>query len=131
MLLGYFWLLVAGIYVNFFTHHFLPDMRWLLLAASLLLFGRTVIYFRIDRVYRRMPLLLGWSLVALFIWLAENISTFANVWMYPSQQLGWQAVPLSKLVSWYLLMMLSFVLVSHGQIRHRDLPAGHRPAQFE
>ncbi len=59
-----------------------------------------------------MPLLLGWFLVALFIWLAENIATFANIWIYPNQHEEWKMVSLAKLSSWYLLMLLSFVLVS-------------------
>lgn len=111
---GYAWtvMLVALIYLNFFTHHFLPDLRWLLLGATFLLFRRTWIFFRVDREYRCMPLLLGWFLVASFIWLAENIATYVNIWIYPSQTAGWSMVPLAKLSSWYLLMLLSFVLVS-------------------
>jgi uncharacterized membrane protein YoaT (DUF817 family) len=104
--------LVALIYVNFFTHHFLPDIRWLLIGGSLVLYGRTWVYYRIDRSHRRMPLVVGWILVALFIWFAENLSTWARVWIYPNQGDGWQPVSISKLVAWYLLMLLSFVLVS-------------------
>lgn len=104
--------LVAGIYINFFTHHFLPDARWVLVAASVLLFRKVWIHFKVDKVYRRMPLLLGFTLVALFIWIAENIATFTRVWIYPSQNGAWHLVPLTKLVAWFLLMMLSFVLVS-------------------
>ena len=59
-----------------------------------------------------MPLLLGFSLVALFIWLAENLGTFARAWVYPSQADGWHMVEPAKLGSWYLLMIISFVLVS-------------------
>jgi|TARA_R100001369_G_C3322529_1_gene169195 uncharacterized membrane protein YoaT (DUF817 family) len=59
-----------------------------------------------------MPLLLGWFLVALFIWFAENIATYANIWIYPNQANEWQMVPLAKLSSWFLLMLLSFVLVA-------------------
>ena len=68
-----------------------------------------------------VPLLLGFFLVALFIWLAENIGTFANAWTYPDQRAGWHMVGLAKLGSWYLLMIISFVLVSlvHG-IRRDD-----------
>lgn len=108
--------LVILIYLNFFTHHFIPDLRWLLLGWTAVLFWRTQIYFRVDSAYRQMPLLLGWLLVALFIWLAENIATFVNIWVYPSQSTTWSMVPLAKLSSWYLLMLLSFVLVSlvHG-----------------
>ncbi len=85
---------------------------WLLLAATFLLYRNVWIHFRVDKVYRRMPLLLGFVLVALFIWFAENIATFTKVWIYPSQASEWHMVPLTKLVAWFLLMMLSFVLVS-------------------
>lgn len=54
------------------------DGRWLLLAAAVVLFHRTVIYFKVWQVYRRMPLLLGFFLVALFIWFGENIGTGAG-----------------------------------------------------
>lgn len=104
--------LVTLIYANFFTHHYVVDIRWALIAASLLMFGRVMIYFKMNRLHRRMPLVLGWLLVALFIWFAENLATYANVWIYPMQKHHWQLVSLSKLVAWYLLMMLSFVLVS-------------------
>lgn len=106
------WLLVLLIYANFFTHHFLFDLRYVLLIATGVMFARTSILFRIDVRHRRMPLIVGWFLVALFIWFAENIATWGQIWMYPSQSTGWQMVPLGKLVAWYLLMLLSFVLVS-------------------
>ena len=105
-------ILVICIYANFFTHHFAPDMRWVLLAATIAMFLQTRIYFRVLHTYRSMPLLLGWFLVALFIWFAENMATFANIWIYPNQVSQWQMVPLAKFSSWYLLMLLSFVLVS-------------------
>jgi uncharacterized membrane protein YoaT (DUF817 family) len=46
------------------------------------------------------------------IWFAENIATYTNIWIYPNQAREWDMVPLAKLSSWYLLMLLSFVLVS-------------------
>ncbi len=104
--------LVSLIYLNFFTHHFVWDLRWVLLAATVYLFWRTQIHFKISKTHRWMPLLLGWFLVALFIWFAENIATYANVWVYPNQEEQWHMVSLAKLSSWYLLMLLSFVLVS-------------------
>ncbi|MFK2877981.1 DUF817 domain-containing protein [Rhodanobacter hydrolyticus] len=104
--------LAAGIYANFFTHHFLPDVRVPLFAAVALLFGRTWVHFRIRHVHRRMPLLLGFGLVALFIWIAENIGTFTAAWRYPAQHQGWVMVPLSKLGAWFLLMIISYVMVS-------------------
>ena len=59
-----------------------------------------------------MPLLLGWFLVATFIWFAENLGTFAQAWAYPSQKHGWTMVTPMKLGAWYLLMYISFVLVA-------------------
>ncbi len=100
------------IYVNFFAHHFVPDFRLVLFGLTAVLFARTWVYFRIWRDYRRMPLLLGFLLVALFIWFAENIGTFANAWRYPSQAHVWHMVSLAKLGSWFLLMIISYVMVS-------------------
>ena len=115
------WLALA-IYANFFAHHFLPDIRWLLFAAVAALFGRTWIFFRIRHEHRRMPLLLGFVLVAAFIWLAENVGTFAAAWRYPAQRDGWSVVPLSKLGSWLLLMIISYVLVSATKRARRSGP---------
>ena len=111
--------LALGIYLNFFTHHYIWDLRWVLLAAALLLYGRTWVHFKVTDSYLKMPLMLGFFLVALFIWFAENISTFYSVWVYPNQRHGWAFVSASKLVSWWLLMMISFVLVS---LIHKPAP---------
>ena len=104
--------LVLAIYINFFTHHFWYDLRTPLLIGSVVMFGRSWVYFRMDRNFRTMPLLLGCLLVALFIWIAENLATFGNIWIYPEQTDGWKMVSMTKLIAWYLLMLLSFVLVS-------------------
>jgi len=63
-----------------------------------------------------MPILLGFVLVAGFIWVAENLATYSRAWLYPMQTGGWTMVPASKLGAWLLLMIVSFVLVSlvHG-----------------
>jgi len=90
----------------------LQDVRWPLFGLSAAIFGRSWFVFTPDRAARRMPMLLGFLLVALFIWLAENLGTFANAWRYPSQADIWRPVGLAKMGSWYLLMLLSFVLVS-------------------
>jgi len=109
------WALTAvsvAIYVNFFTHHYVWDARWLLFAAIVVLFARTRIYFVVWRTPRWMPLLLGFLLVALFIWLAENLATLSNTWLYPHQRDGWRMVGPSKLGAWYLLMIISYTLVA-------------------
>lgn len=105
-------ILVACIYLNFFSHHFIWDARWMLLVATVVLFFKTKIHFKILTTYRQMPILLGMFLVALFIWFAENVATYANIWIYPNQSNQWHMVSLAKLSSWFLLMWLSFVLVS-------------------
>ena len=104
--------LAAAIYVNFFAHHYVADARWLLLAILLVLHVRTMTVFRVDLRLRRMPTAIGFFLVALFIWIGENIGTYTRTWMYPDQQQGWHMVSLSKLSAWYLLMYISFVLVT-------------------
>lgn len=106
------WVLAAAIYINFFSHHWLPDARWALFLASFVLFGRGWFYFTPDRTRRSMPFLLGFFLVAVFIWLAENIGTLSRAWIYPDQADGWGMVSFAKLGSWFLLMMISVVLVS-------------------
>ena len=108
--------LALAIYANFFAHHYLPDLRVYLFIAMGALFARTRVWFRVWQVDRWMPLLVGWVLVALFIWFAENISTFSHAWIYPSQRAGWTLVHIGKLGAWLLLMYISFVLVAavHG-----------------
>jgi uncharacterized membrane protein YoaT (DUF817 family) len=112
-------LVAVLIYLNFFAHHWLPDIRLGLFGAIGVLFWRTRVYFRNWRAHRWMPLLLGWFLVAGFIWAAENIATFANAWLYPGQRHGWVMVSPGKLGAWYLLMYISFVLVAR---LHRAAP---------
>ena len=113
--------LAALIYINFFSHHYLPDIRWLLFAGVILLYGRTIIWFKTDEKHRPMPMVVGLFLVALFIWIAENLGTYARAWSYPGQESGWHLVSIAKLGSWYLLMLISFVLVAwvHRPIKTR------------
>jgi len=115
-------LLAVLVYINFFAHHYLPDIRWALFLGSALLYGPTMIWFKPDEDHRPMPLLLGLFLVAIFIWLAENLGTFARAWSYPGQEAGWHMVSLAKLGSWFLLMQISFVLVAwvHKPVTKKD-----------
>jgi len=83
-----------------------------LLAAVVIVFGRCVMHFRVFRKHHRMPLLVAFLLVALFIWVAENIATWSGAWLYPGQVDGWEPVGLEKLVAWFLLMIISVVLVA-------------------
>ncbi|MBB6011713.1 uncharacterized membrane protein YoaT (DUF817 family) [Aquamicrobium lusatiense] len=111
--------LAGAIYVNFFSHHFLWDIRWLLFAATFALYWRTTMHYRVFRFRHKMPLLVAFLLTALFIWIAENIGTWSRAWLYPNQHDAWVPVSLGKLGSWYLLMIISVVLVT---LVHRPRP---------
>lgn len=102
----------AAVYANFFTHHWIADLRWVLVAAVVVVFGRCVMSYRVLHRRHRMPLLVAFGLVAVFIWLAENIATWAGAWLYPTQTAGWEPVGVSKLGSWFLLMIISVILVA-------------------
>lgn len=124
-------LLAAAIYVNFFSHHYTVDIRYGLFLATILIYGRCVVWFRPDETHRPMPLVIGFGLVALFIWFAENLGTLARAWTYPGQETVWKLVSPAKFGSWYLLMIISFVLVAliHGtrEGRHAEKPADREP----
>jgi uncharacterized membrane protein YoaT (DUF817 family) len=109
-----FWMtvvLAVAIYVNFYAHHYIWDFRYVLMLATVLLFGRVQIYFTVDKVARWMPLVLAAFLTACFLWIAENVGTATGTWLYPGHQ-SWSMVSLGKLGSWYLLLYVSFVLVT-------------------
>ena len=111
--------LAALIYANFFSHHYTTDLRWLLMAWCGWLYRGSWVHYRVWRFRHKMPLLLGFALVALFIFLAENLGTLAGAWLYPSQETGWQMVSWQKYPAWFLLMILSWVLVT---LVHRPKP---------
>lgn len=98
-------------YANFFTHHYLPDIRWPIILIGAIAFARTRVHFTPKHRTFRMNLLLGFCLVASFIYLAENLGTLARAWQYPNQKYGWEPVHFSKFTAWYLLMQLSFILI--------------------
>lgn len=104
-------LLASAIYINFFSHHYLPDIRYLLFAATVLVYWRVSIHFTTDRTTLHMPLVVAAFLSSLFLWIAENIGTITGTWIYPTQK-TWHMVSFGKLGSWYLLLYVSFVLVT-------------------
>lgn len=103
----------AAIYVNFLTHHVLPDVRVLLAGVLLVVTRDTWVHFTVGRDRYRIPLALSFGLIGFFLWLAENLATVFQAWQYPDQQLGWSMVHVGKLGSWALLVVVSFVLVAN------------------
>lgn len=106
----------ALIYLNFFTNYVLPDMRFVLIATVLIVFGRTRVVFHPTLTPRGMPLVLAFLLIGVFVWFAENIATYFGAWQYPDQQDGWRVVSLHKLSSWALLVIVSLMIVV--QLKH-------------
>jgi len=106
----------GAIYLNFFTHHYIPDFRWWLTGLVVVVFWRTWIIYNVRNRTYRMPLCIAFVLVGFFIWLAENIATFFNAWQYPDQHQGWQIVSFSKISSWFLLVIISVIIVA--QLKH-------------
>jgi len=119
-------ILAAAIYANFFTHHFWWDARWVLVALVVLLWAPTVMSARTWRRTLRLPVLAAFAGVAIFIYAAENIGTWARAWTYPDQTDGWQPVSASKLVSWLLLMIISVVMVTWVYPPQRSPRSGSR-----
>jgi uncharacterized membrane protein YoaT (DUF817 family) len=104
--------LSVGIYLNFFTHHFIPDLRWVLAAGVFLVFLRTRVLFTATSRRRSMPLVVSFLFIGFFVWIAENLSTYLGAWTYPGQAGGWEVVSLQKISSWCLLVIVSFVIVA-------------------
>ena len=125
-----------GIYANFFTHHYIVDLRVVWAVAGLWVLRRCWIHFTVGDARYRMPLALSFLLIGFFLWLAENAATFLDAWNYPGQVDVWEAVHASKLGAWALLVSMSFVLVAtvkaqEGRLYHvpsePDVTSGEPP----
>ena len=101
--------LAVAIYVNFFTHHFVMDIRLGLFAAIFVLYARTMAQFGAGGP--RVPVIAFFALAAVLVYIAENIGSVSGTWLYPNQHGGWRPVPVGKLGAWFLLMTISFTLV--------------------
>lgn len=101
----------GAIYVNFFAHHYLPDIRIALFAATLILFARTRVWFVVDSGPPWIPLPLAALLCAVFLWFAENVGTATGTWLYAGQLPG-ELVGFGKIGSWYLLLFVAFATVT-------------------
>lgn len=105
-------LLAVAAYANFYTHHVIWDLRWMIAAGFIVALWGSTVHFTVGGDRYRMPTAVSFLLIGVFLWLAENLGTFLNAWRYPDQQAGWHLVHVGKLGSWALLVTLSFVLVA-------------------
>ena len=103
--------LAAAIYLNFFTHHFIYDFRYLLAGLVFLAFYRTKVYFTPYQKRYSMPVPLSFFLIGFFIWLAENMATFLGAWKYAYQHRDWSMVDTQKIGSWILMSIVSYLIV--------------------
>ncbi len=121
--------LSAAIYANFFTRHFLPDVRWILGALVVAVFWKARVWFTVTEKRRFMPIALSFFLIGFFVWLAENITTYLGAYLYPNQHGGWQHVAFRRVSSWFLLVIISFMIVAdlkHLKERLHPAPPGPR-----
>jgi len=109
------------IYVNFFTNHYIYDFRLFLIVSVFIIFWKTKVYFTVTNIRRSMPLNISFLLIAFFIWIAENISTYLGAWKYPSQVHAWTIVSTSKITSWFLMVIISFIIVAYLKHFKKDI----------
>lgn len=109
------------IYLNFFTNHYIYDFRQFLILAVFLLFWNVKVYFTVITEKRFMFLNIAFLLIAFFIWIAENISTYLGAWQYPGQVHGWTAVSTGKITSWFLMVIISFIIVAFLKHYKKDV----------
>ncbi len=104
--------LAGAAYLNFFTHHFGPDLRYAVTLALTAAFWRTRAEFTVAGGRLGLPLPLAFVLIGGFVFLAENAATFLGAWVYPHQSGGWRPVHAAKLLSWTLMVVVAFLIVS-------------------
>lgn len=109
------------IYINFFTNHYIYDIRIFLIIFVFAFFWKTRVYFTVTDIRRWLPMNLAFLLIAFFIWIAENISTYLGAWQYPNQVHAWNVVSTSKITSWFLMVIISFILIAYLKHFKKDI----------
>lgn len=105
--------LAAAIYLNFFTHHFTIDIRWLIIAFLFIIFRKTYVTFIVNSLHYKINIILSFLLIGFFIWIAENVSTYFGAWQYPNQSKEWNLVHPGKITSWFLLVIITIIIVAN------------------
>lgn len=100
--------LAAAGYASFFVW---PGGKPWLVLAILVSLVRTTVHFDVGERRYRMPLGLSFSLIGIFLWVAENLGTYLGAWRYPYQANGWQPVEGTKALGWFLLTVVGFLII--------------------
>lgn len=128
---GFRWLpvslLAVAAYANFFTHHWIVDLRWVIAAGFVVALWGSRAHFTVGTQRYWMPTALAFVLIGFFLWVAENMATFLGAWRYPNQTEVWELVHVGKFGSWALLISLSFVLVASIKAHEGTLYGDHAP----
>ena len=119
------------IYLNFFTNHFILDVRYAIAIFIILYFRKAVVEFIIEGKAYRMPVILSFILIGFFIWLAENIATRLGAWKYAYQQHTWAIVDYQKISSWAFLVIVSYIIIAELKIIKQKSPDGRPDAGRE
>lgn len=113
--------LALVIYLNFFSMEISKGFRTFLVLSVLFLFFRSRIEFVNTTKRRSIPLIVTFTGLGVFVWIAENIATYLGAWAYPYQLKHWEMVHLSKINSWFLLGVVCFILVAQLLKRGRNI----------
>jgi uncharacterized membrane protein YoaT (DUF817 family) len=105
-------ILGALIYINFFTNHFICDMRYVIGILVLYFFRPSTVIFHIKGKARRMSVVLSFLLIGFFIWIGENAATLLGAWKYAYQHSNWTLVNYQKISSWAFLVIVSYIIVT-------------------
>ncbi|MFJ9447323.1 DUF817 family protein [Kitasatospora sp. NPDC101235] len=83
-----------------------PALAALLVAVT----AGARVHYTVGRHTYWMPMPLSFVLIGFFLWLAENIATYAGAWRYPYQMHGWEPVSVEKFGAWALLISVLCVV---------------------
>src|SRR5215207_7305794 len=89
-------MVAVAIYANFFTHHWIVDLRIPVAVLLLVVLRRTWVFYTVGARRYRMPLALSFVLIGFFLWIAENAGTLLDAWKYPDQVEVWRLVHPAK-----------------------------------
>lgn len=122
----------ALIYLNFFSNHFIPDVRYFIGLLIIYFFRKSVVVFYLRGKPYRMPTILSFLLIGFFIWLAENVATLLGAWRYAYQHNGWAMVNYQKISSWGFLVIVSFIIVAElKMLKSKGMKQTNRIPAFE